>query len=232
LSAIYDDKVDDELVALLHSLTRMNYLGEMDVAAREYSCETYENAQVFNYNFFIWCTSFFFVGLQFTHFDVGFMENFTLDPATMATWGPGMWMVFVVLFGLIGLILGDVCYHYYAIGYLKYYGIWAAALVAAMMWQTRRVAPERKIHVHHYTLGLIIMSFLCYQGKFFTLVHGFFNGMFIEGGARWGFDRIWPYVDSTEVTDDLLVDSSSHTPALRRLWIKLRAKQSELRQTN
>lgn len=61
----------------------------------------------------------------------------------MATWGPGMWTVFFVLFGLIGLILSDVCYHYYVIGYLKYYGIWAAALFAAIMWQTRRVAPER-----------------------------------------------------------------------------------------
>jgi hypothetical protein len=49
---------------------------------------------------------------------------------------------------------------------------------------------------------MIIMSFLCYQGKFFTLVHGFFNGMFIEGGARWGFDRIWPYNPTEKISDD------------------------------
>ena len=53
--------------------------------------------------------------------------------------------------------------------------------------------------------------------------------MFIEGGCRWGFDRIWPYVDSAEVQDDELVDKKSHSPALRRLWVLLRAKQAELR---
>jgi hypothetical protein len=194
-------------------------LGEVDTAVRAYGCETYSDVQIFNYNFFIWCFSFFWVGLQFTHADEGFMQNFTLDPATMATWGPGMWTVFVVLFGLIGLILADVCYHYYAIGILKYYGLWAVVLVSALVWQSKRVAPERKIHVHHYVLAFIVMSFLCYQGKFFTLVHGFFNGMFIEGGARWGFDMIWPPVDNPPCTDDHLVDKHEHSPALRSFWI-------------
>jgi hypothetical protein len=80
LAAIYDDSVDDELVLLFHSLTKMNYLGEVNHATKDFTCQTYKNVEVFNYNFFIWCSSFFFVGLQFTHFDVGFMQNFTLDP--------------------------------------------------------------------------------------------------------------------------------------------------------
>lgn len=80
----------------------------------------------------------------------------------MALWGPGMWTIFFILFGMIGLILVDISYHYYVIGYIKYYAIWAVALVAAIIWQTKRVAPERSVHIHHYTLGMIIMSFLCY----------------------------------------------------------------------
>lgn len=52
----------------------------------------------------------------------------------MKTWGTGMWIVFFVLMGLIGLILGDVCWHYYVIGYLKYYGLWGVALVSAIIW--------------------------------------------------------------------------------------------------
>lgn len=24
-----------------------------------------------------------------------------------------------------------------------------------------------------------------------TIVHAYFNGMMIEGGARWGFDPVW-----------------------------------------
>jgi len=35
------------------------------------------------------------------------------------------------------------------------------------------------------------MSLICYQSVFLSMIHGFFNGMFIEGGARWGFDAIW-----------------------------------------
>jgi len=63
LSAIYDEIIDDELVLLFHSLTKMNYLGESDKATKEFTCQKYKNVEVFNYNFFIWCTSFFFVGL-------------------------------------------------------------------------------------------------------------------------------------------------------------------------
>lgn len=155
-------EVEDDLVHLFHSLTKMNYLGEIDDAVRNFECKTYSAVQVFNYNFFIWCFSFFWFGLQFTHADVGFMQNLTLDPATMATWGPGMWTVFFILFGLIGVVLLDVLYHYLVIGILRYYAIWAIALFSAIVWQSRRVAPERKIHVHHYFLALVIMSFLSY----------------------------------------------------------------------
>ena len=79
---------------------------------------------------------------------------------------------------------------------------------------------------------MIIMSFLCYQGHFFTFVHGFFNGMFIEGGCRWGFDMIWPYNNTKPISDENLVDTSSHTSAKRKLWINLRAKQSAIRKLN
>jgi hypothetical protein len=60
LAAIYNDSFDDELVLLFHSLTKMNYLGEVDHATKDFTCQTYKNDEVFNYNFFIWCTSFFF----------------------------------------------------------------------------------------------------------------------------------------------------------------------------
>lgn len=56
--------------------------------------------------------------------------------------------------------------------------------------------------------------------------------MFIEGGAKYGFDRIWPYVNNAEVQDDELVNMDSHSPALRRFWVLLRAKQAELRRKN
>lgn len=134
LASIYDDQVDDEFVLLLHSITQMNYLGEMDKVGHEYACIEYSNVEVFNYNFFIWCSSFFFIGLQFTHFDVGPMKRFTLDPEAMKTWGAGMWTIFCVLFGMIGVVLFDVSLHYIKLGILKYYIGWGVALVGAIIW--------------------------------------------------------------------------------------------------
>lgn len=181
--------------------------------------------EVFNYNFFVWCSSFFFLGLQFTHFDAGPMAHLTFDPATMATWGPGMWLLAIVLIGLIALILADVMYHYYLLGIVKYYAAYGIALFVALKWQSARVKPEgRAIHIHHYCIGFVVMSFLSFQGKFFTLIHGFFNGMFLEGGCRWGFDMIWPYNEGPTVSDDQLMDTQSHTPAMRRAWVLTRAK--------
>jgi len=46
------------------------------------------------------------------------------------------------------------------------------------------------------------MSFICYQSIFVTVVQAYFNGMMIEGGARWGFDPVWE-------ADDVPSDSNT-----------------------
>lgn len=52
--------------------------------------------------------------------------------------------------------------------------------------------PKGKVlHIHHYFLAICVMSFISLQTRFMTVMHGFFHGMFIEGGARWGYDPIW-----------------------------------------
>lgn len=40
------------------------------------------------------------------------------------------------------------------------------------------------------------MSFICYQSIFVTVVQAYFNGMMIEGGARWGYDPVWESDDT------------------------------------
>ena len=51
--------------------------------------------------------------------------------------------------------------------------------------------PERIIHFHHWTIGLTMAIFLCNQDWITAGMHGFFNGMCVEGGAHWGFDGVW-----------------------------------------
>jgi len=47
------------------------------------------------------------------------------------------------------------------------------------------------LHVHHYTLGLLAIPFMCFQTNYVTAAHAVMNGMMVEGIARWGPDAIW-----------------------------------------
>lgn len=48
-----------------------------------------------------------------------------------------------------------------------------------------------EFHLHHWYVGAVMMTFIGYRTVALTLANGFFNGIMIEGGARWGFDPIW-----------------------------------------
>ena len=44
------------------------------------------------------------------------------------------------------------------------------------------------VHIHHYVVGMIVVSFACYQNILITVCHGIFNGIMVEGVSRWGYD--------------------------------------------
>jgi len=122
--------------------------------------------------------------------------KFTLDPEDIKTWGLFEWAVLVFLVTLLGLILFRVFADYRQVGVLKWYLVLMAAWFIGIYLNTKRVKPQgRYLHIHHYCIGFIVMSLICYQSVFLSMVHAFFNGLFIEGGARWGFDAIWEYPD-------------------------------------
>lgn len=54
---------------------------------------------------------------------------------------------------------------------------------------------NRAFHFHHYNLGFVMMLFICYQDSFMTFLHAVFNGIMIEGLARWGADDLWEKQD-------------------------------------
>ncbi len=75
------------------------------------------------------------------------------------------------------------------------------------------------------------MSFICYQSIFVTVVHAYFNGMMIEGGARWGYDPIW---ESDEIPSGLeeepLKICGSKKEKVRRILLSY--LQSKIRHAN
>ena len=80
---------------------------------------------------------------------------------------------------------------------LKQYLVWCAVVAAFFYWNTKRLAPKgiHGPHVHHYVIGAFFMTIVCYQSLFTTILHGFLNGLAIDGGARYGFDAIWNVSD-------------------------------------
>jgi len=130
-----------------------------------------------------------------------------------------MWalLIFVLLLIVSGLFI--LAYAYVKIGILKYYLMYGMALFTFIVWNTRRNKKfGKELHIHHYDLALILMSFDSYQSPYASIVHAFCHGFFIEGGARWGFDPAW--------------ENDNALSQKRRKKILLEYKQSAVRRLN
>ena len=84
-----------------------------------------------------------------------------------------------------------------------------------------------------------MLAIICYQSPFISAVYGFFNGMAIEGGCRWGFDPIWEKVSSEKNSSEadtksvkFYTETFKHTTAERVKWILLKDIQKQARMKN
>ena len=170
----------------------MNYLDKEATP----KCHEYDANEIFNYNYFVW-TFAFFIGLQFTHLDVGFMQSFTLDWSVMKNWPWWMWVIFCGLILLILSIFSYLFYLYHTVGFLMIYLGLLVVTIGSFALITYCLRQNYNLHIHHYVLGMIMITFSCYQNTFVTILHAIFNGIMIEGGSRWGYDPIWEKKDST-----------------------------------
>jgi hypothetical protein len=110
----------------------------------------------------------------------------------MKDWPWYMWVLFIAIFAIIGLIFAYIFFLYHTVGFLHFYVVGLLAFIAFMVIHTKRMAAKGyHLHIHHYFLGMIVMAFTCYQNTFLTIVSAIFNGISIEGGSRWGYDAIW-----------------------------------------
>ena len=224
---------------LLHSVTDADYM-QLIFPTKGASCREYTDEEVFQWNFGLWCTGFFFLGLQFTHTSIGPLKNFKLSGASIRKWGFLEWGIFllgvtfiasILYVNFMSLIFCDCWFRYL---------IWSVYLGGFIVFNTMRLSPKRSLHIHHYALSFLMTSFIGYQSPILTIAHGFAVGTFIEGGARWGFDAIWEEVrDDDSDSDDL--DEIVAKPGLpyymkpnskkqqRQRCLLLRAHQSETR---
>jgi hypothetical protein len=160
-----------------------------DLSSTEGSTK-YTHANVFFWNLFLWQLP-YFIGLQFTHTDQPPFTKFVLSPEAMKEWPKVLWIAFIMLV-VVGLaIMAYMIAMYVKAGVFVGYLIFGLLIVAFFVVKTYLLRNTHKIHVHHYTVGMVIIALIGYQSVIAGLIQGFCNGMMIEGGGRWGYDDIW-----------------------------------------
>ena len=112
------------------------------------------------------------------------------------------WALLLLLASMIGSVLYFDFEGLHTSHVMSRYVIWAVILVGFVVWNTKRLSPGRTLHIHHYCIGWMMLTFICYQNEVLTICHGFAMGMFIEGGCRWGFDPIWTLAQAANEVDD------------------------------
>ena len=170
---------------------------------------------------------FFLLGLQFTHTDIGPLQKFVLTWDCISNMGKAGWAVFIVLLSVCGSILYLDFEGLKRSEVLVRYGIWAVLLVGFVVWNTKRLKPTgRELHIHHYCIAWIMLSFVCYQSEVLTICHGWAMGIFIEGSCRWGFDAIWVAGESFSELEDCKITKPKnifkHTTQERLRWIAIK----------
>lgn len=73
-------------------------------------------------------------------------------------------------------------------GYLPKYLSWT--IVAAIIIGLLSAVPTTGLRLHHYVIALCLLPYCSFQTRISLLGSAFLLGMFINGGARWGFDGI------------------------------------------
>jgi len=95
--------------------------------------------------------------------------------------------VVVIVLGVLGYLLAV----YIINRYIYWYIIWFVIILLFFVIVTCALKKSHHLHVHHYTIGMILVVLIGYQSIPAALMMGFCNGMMIEGGCRWGYDPIW-----------------------------------------
>ena len=144
------------------------------------------------------------------------------------------WAAFIGIVVTVGGVLIINFMSLRSCGCLVAYLICFAIMIAYAVWNSKRLAPERSIHIHHYVCAGVVALFVGYQSPVLTFASGFAMGTFIEGGARWGYDPIWTWneyeVDDEEITKPDAV--KRHSKPERQRWIRIKSHQSKARINN
>ena len=80
----------------------------------------------------------------------------------MKTWGILLWSICVTLFLIIIGILGYLIAMYISCGFIWVYVIGLAVIILTFVIVTLYLKKTHNLHIHHYTIGMILIVMLGY----------------------------------------------------------------------
>ena len=176
-------------LSLEYLCSGVHIIGLATILMKNINGEFIQKKEVFFYNYFYWTFS-FFLGLQWSHADEGILQRFVLNWEYMKLWPSILWIVFFsMIFFLISLFC--IVFHYYVKFNLhKIYFYWGMFVFFLMFFMT---INSVETHIHHYTVSMVMITFIGYQHKLLTITHAIFCGIMIEGASKYGYDPIWTF---------------------------------------
>lgn len=72
------------------------------------------------------------------------------------------WAVLLLMAGVVGSVLYLNLAGLETAHVAHRYAIWGAILVGFIAWNTKRLSPDRELHIHHYFLAWMMLTFICY----------------------------------------------------------------------
>ena len=102
-----------------------------------------------------------------------------------------LWLIFVLLIVSVVSFLVFAFIGYARAGVIWYYVGVVILLPIYIIVITCLFSNTRDLHIHHYSIGMVILCFFGYQSWWVSFISGLSNGIMIEGGSRWGYDSTW-----------------------------------------
>jgi prepilin signal peptidase PulO-like enzyme (type II secretory pathway) len=121
------------------------------------------------------------------------MKKFRMTKEAIMTWSWPIWVFFFCVAAGIVFLLYKIAFMYASVGtnLAWYYGAAYLLLNLIIIAITCIRRKTHDLHIHHYSVGLALAVFFAYPAHWVSIVHGFGNGMLVEGGSTYGYDPTW-----------------------------------------
>lgn len=109
----------------------------------------------------------------------------------MRKWGAFLWIVFIAISCLFLGIFGYVIFLWVNVDRVWLLFTFFGTEMLLFFGVTFALKKTHYLHMHHYTIAMILIPFVSLQDGFMVFIGAYCNGVMIEGGSRWGYDPIW-----------------------------------------